>query len=104
MKTPEQIKAWLKAQPWNEQFKKEVMSGDDISDKSKKDILDGKRSINTLREGVVMFSAIDIMLHGQFIATLRMPLRPWPFTEDEVREFVLSKLPTLRGEDFKVAF
>ena len=42
---------------------------------------------------------IDIMLHGQFIATLRMPLRPWPFTEDEVREFVLSKLPTLRGED-----
>ena len=38
---------------------------------------------------------IDIMLHG---------LRPWPFTEDEVREFVLSKLPTLRGEDFKVAF
>ena len=32
---------------------------------------------------------IDIMLHGQFIATLRMPLRPWPFTEDEVREFVL---------------
>ena len=47
---------------------------------------------------------IDIMLHGQFIATLRMPLRPWPFTEDEVREFVLSKLPTLGGEDFKVAF
>ena len=40
---------------------------------------------------------IDIMLHGR-------PLRPWPFTEDEVREFVLSKLPTLRGEDFKVAF
>ena len=40
MKTPEQIKAWLEAQPWNEQFKKEVMSGDDISDKSKKDILD----------------------------------------------------------------
>ena len=40
---------------------------------------------------------IDIMLHGQFIATLRMPLRPWPFTEDEVREFVL---PTLRGRGF----
>ena len=51
---------------------------------------------------------IDIMLHGRLVATLRMtlrmPLRPWPFTEDEVREFVLSKLPTLRGEDFKVAF
>lgn len=47
---------------------------------------------------------IDIMLHGRFVATLRMPLRPWPFTEDEVREFVLSKLPTLRGEDFKVVF
>ena len=47
---------------------------------------------------------IDIMLHGQFVATLRMPLHPWPFTEDEVREFVLSRLPALRGEDFKVAF
>ena len=46
----------------------------------------------------------DIMLRGRFVATLRMPLRPWPFTEDEVREFVLSKLPTLRGEDFKVLF
>ena len=57
MKTPEQIKAWLEIQPWYEQFKEEVMSGDDISDKSKKDILDGKRSINTLREGVVMFNA-----------------------------------------------
>ena len=57
MKTPEQIKAWLEAHPWYEQVKEEVMSGDDISDKSKKDILDGKRSINTLREGVVMFSA-----------------------------------------------
>ena len=34
-----------------------VMTGNDISDKSKKDILDGKRSINTLREGVVMFNA-----------------------------------------------
>lgn len=48
--------------------------------------------------------AFDIMLGGRFICTMRMPMRPWPFTEDEVREFVLSKLPTLRGEDFKVAF
>lgn len=57
MKTPKQIKAWLEAQPWYEQFKERVMSGDDISDKSKKDILDGKRSINTLRKGVIMFNA-----------------------------------------------
>ena len=43
---------------------------------------------------------IDIMLHGQFIATLRMPLRPWPFTEDEVREFVLIDiLPRLKPQD-----
>lgn len=48
--------------------------------------------------------AFDIMLGGQFVATLRMPLRPWPFTEDEVREFVLSRLPALRGEDFKIEF
>lgn len=48
--------------------------------------------------------AFDIMLRGQFVATLRMPLRPWPFTEDEVREFVLSKLPTLRGKDYKIVF
>lgn len=46
----------------------------------------------------------DIMLGGRFVYTMRMPLHPWPFTEEEVREFVLSKLPTLRGEDFKVAF
>ena len=32
------------------------------------------------------------------------PMSAKEFTEDEVREFVLSKLPTLRGEDFKVAF
>lgn len=46
----------------------------------------------------------DIMLGGHYYATLRMQRHPWPFTGDEVREFVLSKLPTLRGEDFKVAF
>ena len=60
--------------------------------------------MNNLANGMTNKIPIDIMLRGQFIATLRMPLRPWPFTEDEVREFVLSKLPTLRGEDFKVAF
>ena len=27
MKTPEQIKAWLEAQPWYEQFKSRVLSG-----------------------------------------------------------------------------
>ena len=59
--------------------------------------------MNNFAIGTMKKIPIDIMLHGQFIATLRMPLRPWPFTEDEVREFVLSKLPTLRGEDFKVA-
>ena len=60
--------------------------------------------IRNFANGMAKKIPIDIMLHGQFIATLRMPLRPWPFTEDEVKQFVLSKLPTLRGEDFKVAF
>ena len=60
MKTPEQIKAWLEAQPWYEQFKERVMSGDDISDKSKKDILDGKRSIYTLTEGIPELADMDI--------------------------------------------
>ena len=65
----------------------------------------GLKLIINFVDGITMKKIqIDIMLHGQFVATLRMPLRPWPFTEDEVREFVLSKLPTLRGEDFKVAF
>lgn len=27
MKTPEQIKAWLEAQPWYEQFERNVMGG-----------------------------------------------------------------------------
>lgn len=62
MKTPEQIKAWLEAQPWYEQFKERVMSGDDISDKSKKDILDGKRSIYTLTEGIPELANMDIWL------------------------------------------
>ena len=69
-----------------------------------KDFVFGKILMNNFAIGTMKKIPIDIMLHGQFIATLRMPLRPWPFTEDEVREFVLSKLPTLRGEDFKVAF
>ena len=60
--------------------------------------------MNNFAIGTMKKIPIDIMLHGLYYATLRMPLRPWPFTEDEVREFVLSKLPTLRGEDFKVAF
>ena len=65
----------------------------------------GLKLIICFVDGITMTKIpIDIMLRGQFVATLRMPLRPWPFTEDEVREFVLSKLPTLRGEDFKVAF
>ena len=46
--------------------------------------------------GTINKIPIDIMLHGQFIATLRMPLRPWPFTEDEVREFVCISTNGLR--------
>lgn len=70
-----------------------------------KDVRFGRKLIINFVDGITMKKIpIDIMLRGQFVATLRMPLRPWPFSEDEVREFVLSKLPTLRGEDFKVAF
>ena len=47
----------------------------------------GKPLMNNFANGMMNKIPIDIMLHGQFIATLRMPLRPWPFTEDEVREF-----------------
>ena len=65
----------------------------------------GLKLIINFVNGITMTKIpIDIMLRGRFIATLRMPLRPWLFTEDEVREFVLSKLPTLRGEDFKIEF
>lgn len=70
-----------------------------------KDVRFGRKLTINFVDGITMKKIpIDIMLRGQFVATLRMPLRPWPFSEDEVREFVLSKLPTLRGEDFKVAF
>lgn len=62
MKTPEQIKAWLEAQPWYGQLKERVMSENDISDKAKRDILDGKRSIYTLVEGVPGLADMEIWL------------------------------------------
>ncbi len=41
MKTPEQIKAWLEAQPWYEQFKSRVLN-DSSPSEDKRKILNGE--------------------------------------------------------------
>ena len=67
-----------------------------------------KRHVNRIRKGW----AIDIMNKGQFIATLILPYyaadyiidgQP-AFDRDTISNFVLRKLPTLKGEDFRIRF
>lgn len=49
---------------------------------------------------------IDIMDgNGRFVCTLRFPCCPlFPFTEQEVVDFVVRKLPTLKNKKFTIAF
>lgn len=47
MKTPEQIKAWLKAQPWYEQFKENVFNSD-FSKLRKQKTLSGESGLDTI--------------------------------------------------------
>ena len=47
MKTPEQIKAWLEAQPWYEQFKENVFNSG-FSELRKQRTLSGKDGIDTI--------------------------------------------------------
>lgn len=52
MKTPEQIRQWLEARPWYEQFKEIVLNGCDIFHNAKKNILNGKRGVFTILEAI----------------------------------------------------
>ena len=47
MKTPEQIKAWLEAQPWYEQFKLNVLNSK-YPEYQKQLTLNGERGIHTI--------------------------------------------------------
>lgn len=67
-----------------------------------------KKRINRIREGW----PIDIMNKGKFVATLVLPYyaadyiidgQP-AFDRDTISRFVLRKLPTLKGEDFRIRF
>ena len=47
----------------------------------------------------------DVMLHDKFVCTLRYKYCPlFPSEERELRGFVVSKRPTLRGKDFRIRF
>ena len=48
MKTPEQIKAWLEARPWYEQFKNNVMRDWSNTSKGIKRTLSGENGITTI--------------------------------------------------------
>lgn len=46
---------------------------------------------------------LDVMLDGMFVCTMKYRL-PWyeEVSEAKLREHVLSRLPTLKGKDFKI--
>ena len=128
MKTPEQIKQWLQTQPWYDEFKEKVMDGNDISYNSKMNILNGKRGVYNIHEAIgspdydsekwwarinefsLWFCSnetitFDVLLKGRFVCTMRMPFCPlFPLTTEEIRGFVESKRPSLRGKDYKIIF
>lgn len=67
-----------------------------------------KRRVNRIGKGW----SIDIMLKGRYIATLKLPYYAADYIIDgqpafelaTITNFVLKKLPTLKGEDFKIRF
>lgn len=79
MKTPEQIKAWLEAQPWYEQFKNNTLNSIanfciDIEEDSKR-TLSGERKDSTIlnafswlrtNEGYLFWIKVDYMFRGWY--------------------------------------
>lgn len=48
---------------------------------------------------------LDVMQNGRFVCTLRMKYCPlFPIDMAEICEFVESKLPTLKGKQYNIAF
>lgn len=47
----------------------------------------------------------DVMLDERFIKTFKYEYCPlFPLEENELRDFVISKLPTLRNKNFQILF
>lgn len=47
----------------------------------------------------------DIMLNGRFVCTLRYKYCTlFPIDFEDLKSFILSKRPTLKGKDYKIAF
>ena len=47
----------------------------------------------------------DVMLQERFICTLKMKICPlFPVSEDEIKQFVESKRPSLKGKKYIIAF
>lgn len=42
----------------------------------------------------------DVMLNGRFVCTLKL----FPIDFEDLTKFILSKKPTLKGKDFRIAF
>ncbi len=47
----------------------------------------------------------DVMLQDRFICTLKMKFCPlFPVSENEIKDFVESKRPSLKGKKYIIAF
>ena len=47
----------------------------------------------------------DIMLNGRFVCTLRYKYYVlFPIDFEDLKKFILSKRPTLKGKDYRIAF
>lgn len=47
----------------------------------------------------------DVMLDGRFVCTLKYKYCAlFPIDFEELKKFVLKKRPTLKGNDFRIAF
>ena len=46
----------------------------------------------------------DIMLNGRFICTLKYKYRAlFPIDLEDLKKFILSKKPSLKGKDYRIA-
>lgn len=47
----------------------------------------------------------DIMLNGRFVCTLRYKYRTlFPIDFEDLKKFILSKRPSLKGKDYRITF
>ena len=47
----------------------------------------------------------DVMLNGRFVCTLKYKYYAlFPIDFEDLKSFILSKRPTLKGKDYRIAF